>query len=327
MGTQHGANERGPRSAGEDARQRLLAGIDVTERRLQLAGVSTAVLEAGGGPPLVLLQGGIECGGVYWAPVISRLAESHRLIVPDVPGLGESEPVERLDATAFADWFAELLRETCEQKPTLIAHSLGGSLAARFAAAHGDLLRRLVIYAAPGIGPYRMPLGLRVVAIRFGLRPSERNAERFDRWAFFDFDQARRRDPAWFEDFSAYTRLRAAVSHVKRTMGQLIKTGTKQILDTELRRIAVPTALIWGSHDRFVSPDLAKGASARLGWPLHVIDDTGHVPHIERNDAFVDALHSALGEKSQAPSSDSSPERIGSAHQRAADGVSVPRTG
>jgi pimeloyl-ACP methyl ester carboxylesterase len=327
MGTQHGANERGPRSAGEDARQRLLAGIDVTERRLQLAGVSTAVLEAGGGPPLVLLQGGIECGGVYWAPVISRLAETHRLIVPDVPGLGESEPVERLDATAFADWFAELLRETCEEKPTLIAHSLGGSLAAGFAAAHGDLLRRLVIYAAPGIGPYRMPLGLRVVAIRFGLRPSERNAERFDRWAFFDFDQARRRDPAWFEDFSAYTRLRAAVSHVKRTMGQLIKTGTKQILDTELRRIAVPTALIWGSHDRFVSPDLAKGASARLGWPLHVIDDTGHVPHIERNDAFVDALHSALGEKSQAPSSDSSPERIGPAHQRAADGVSVPRTG
>jgi pimeloyl-ACP methyl ester carboxylesterase len=327
MGMQDGANERGPRAAGEDARRQLLTGIAVTERRLQLAGVSTAVLEAGDGPALVLLHGGIECGGVYWAPVLSRLAAGHRLIVPDVPGLGESEPVARLDATAFADWFAQLLQETCEEKPTLIAHSLDGSLAARFAAAHGDLLRSLVIYAAPGIGPYRMPLGLRVVAIRFGLRPTERNAERFDRWAFFDFDRARRRDPAWFEAFSAYTRLRAAVPHVKRTMGQLIKTGTKQVLNTELRRIAVPTALIWGSHDRFVPLDLAKGASARLGWPLHVIGDTGHVPHIERTDAFVDALHSALGEKAQAPSSDSSPERIGSARQRAGDGVSVPRTG
>ncbi|MGH2946147.1 MAG: alpha/beta fold hydrolase [Solirubrobacteraceae bacterium] len=269
----------------------MLAGIPVTERRLQLAGVSTAVLEGGDGRPLVLLQGGIECGGVYWAPVISRLAESHRVIVPDVPGLGESEPVARLDAATFADWFAELLRETCRESPTVIAHSLDGSLAARFAATHGELLRRLVIYAAPGIGPYRMPLGLRVAAVRFGLRPTERNAERFDRFAFFDFDGSRRRDPAWFEAFSAYTRLRAVVPHVKRTMRQLIATGTKQVPDTELRRIAVPTALLWGRHDRFVPLGLAEGASARLGWPLYVIDDAGHAPHIEQADAFVDGLN------------------------------------
>jgi pimeloyl-ACP methyl ester carboxylesterase len=284
------ADEPGP------ARRRLLAGVPVTERRLQAAGVSTFVLEAGDGSPLVLLHGGIECGGAYWAPLIPRLAERHRVIVPDVPGLGESEPVDRLDAATFGDWFAALLRETCREEPALIAHSLDGTLAARFAIAHGELLRRLVIYAAPGIGPYRMPLGLRLVAIRFGLRPTERNAERFDRWAFFEFDEARRRDPGWFEAFSAYTRLRAAVPHVKRTMGQLIKTGTKRVPDTELRRIAVPTALVWGRHDRFVSLDLAKGASARLGWPLHVIDDAGHVPHIERTGAFVDALHAALDE-------------------------------
>jgi 2-hydroxymuconate-semialdehyde hydrolase len=294
MSAPHAAKDHGPRFAGTDARQRLLAGVPVTERRLDVAGVSTAVLEAGDGPPLVLLQGGIECGGVYWAPVISRLAERHRVIVPDVPGLGESEPVARLDAAAFTDWFAELLRETCDDKPALIAHSLGGSLAARFAAAHGDLLRRLVIYAAPGIGRYGMPLGLRVVAVRFGLRPTERNAERFDRWAFFDFDQARRREPAWFEAFSAYSRARAAVPHAKRAMGQLVKAGTKQIPDTELRRIAAPTALLWGRHDRFVPLGLAQAASSRLGWPLLVIDDAGHAPHIERPAAFVDALRTAL---------------------------------
>ena len=39
------------------ARERLLAGIPVTERRLELAGVSTAVLEGGDGPPIVLLHG------------------------------------------------------------------------------------------------------------------------------------------------------------------------------------------------------------------------------------------------------------------------------
>jgi pimeloyl-ACP methyl ester carboxylesterase len=301
MTTPHAAKQRGPHFAGEHARQRLLAGVPVTTRRLHLAGASTAVLESGEGPPLVLLHGGIECGGVYWAPVISRLAESHRVIVPDVPGLGESEPVARLNDVAFADWFGELLRATCQEKPTVIAHSLHGSLAARFAVAHGDLLRRLVIYGAPGIGPYRMPLGLRVVAVRFGLRPTERNAERFDRWAFFDFDQARRQNPEWMDAFSAYARCRARLPHVKRTMGQLIKTGTKQVPDTELRRIAVPIALLSGRHDRFVPLGLSEGASARLGWPLHVIDDAGHVPHIERSDAFLDALRNALGTAEHIP--------------------------
>ena len=277
-------------SAAKGLRQRLLAGAQVTERRVGLAGAATALLEGGAGPPLVLLHGGIECGGVYWAPAIARLAETNRVIVPDVPGLGESDPVARLDDVAFADWLGELLRATCEEPPTLIAHSLLGSLAARFATAHGGLLRRLVVYAAPGVGPYRMPLGLRVVAVRFGLRPTARNAERFDRWAFYDFDRARRRNAEWLDAFSAYTRQRATVAHVKRTMRHLITTGTKRIPDAELRRSAVPIALLWGRHDRFVPLGLAADASARLGWPLQVIDDAGHVPHIERTGAFLDAL-------------------------------------
>jgi 2-hydroxymuconate-semialdehyde hydrolase len=283
-----------PTAGDDDARERLLAGLPVTERRLRLAGVSTAVLEGGEGPPLVLLHGGIECGGAYWAPVISRLAESYRLVVPDVPGLGESDPVARLDVGTCGDWFAELVELTCREKPTLIAHSLLGTLAARFAAEHGDLLEGLVIYAAPGVGSYRMPLGFRVVAIRYGLRPTERNNERFERWAFFDLDRTRLRDPEWFAAFDAYALTRAVVPHVKRTMRQLIKTCTKQVPDAQLRRIEVPTALLWGRHDRMTPLGLAETASARLGWPLHVIDDAGHVPHIERPDAFLRTLRVAL---------------------------------
>ena len=41
---------------GSRHRARLLAGLPVAERRLQLAGVSTAVLEGGAGPPIVLLH-------------------------------------------------------------------------------------------------------------------------------------------------------------------------------------------------------------------------------------------------------------------------------
>ena len=133
-----------------------------------------------------------------------------------------------------------------------------------------------------------------MVAIRFGLRPSERNAERFQRWAFFDLDEVRRRDPEWLGAFGAYLRARATVPHVKRTMRQLIGAGTKQIPDRELRRITVPTTLVRGRHDRFVPLALAEAASRRLGWPLQVIDDAGHVPHIERPDAFVSASAPSL---------------------------------
>ena len=266
----------------------MLAGLPVTQRRLDLAGTSTAVVEGGEGRPLVLLHGGIECGGAIWAPVVARLAEHHRVLVPDLPGLGESDPVERLDPATFAGWFSALLERTCDEPPLLVAHSLGGSLAARLAIAHGALLDRLVIYGAPGVGRYRMPLGLRATAIRFALRPTERNAGRFDRWAFVDFDRARRRDPEWFAAFGADTMARARVPHVKRTMRRLIEEGTKPV--PGLARVDVPTTLLWGRHDRFVPLALAETASVRLGWPLRVIEDAGHVPHVERPDAFVEAL-------------------------------------
>jgi pimeloyl-ACP methyl ester carboxylesterase len=278
------------RQAGGSARDRLLEGLPVQERRLDVAGVATSVLQAGQGPPLLLLHGGIECGGAYWAPVVSRLAERHLVVIPDVPGLGESDPVDGLDATSFAGWFAALLDLTCQEPPTVVAHSLLTSLAARFAARHGDRLKRLLLYGAPGIGRYRMPLALLVAAVLFDLRPSPRSGERFSRLAFFDLERTRRRDPAWMEAFAAYTLSRATVPHVKQTMRHLIGTCTKQVPDDELRRIAVPTALLWGRHDRFVPLRLAEGAASRLGWPLHVLDATGHVPHIEQPDAFLDAL-------------------------------------
>ncbi|MEI8407368.1 MULTISPECIES: alpha/beta fold hydrolase [unclassified Kribbella] len=270
----------------DKARDRLVRDLPVKERRVDVNGVSTVVLEGGDGPPMVLLHGGIECGGVYWAPVVSRLAEDRRLVVPDVPGLGESDPVDRLDDAAFADWMVDLMRLTCDEPPMLIAHSLVGTLAERFAVSHGDLLQRLVLYGAPGVGPYRMPLGLRVVAIRFALWPSEGNMERFERFAFADLDRVRRRDPDWMDAFTTYTRSRTRVPHVKRTMRYLVGTCTKEVHG----HIDIPTTLLWGAKDRFVPLSLAEQASGRFGWPLRVIDGAGHVPHIERPDAFLEEV-------------------------------------
>jgi 2-hydroxymuconate-semialdehyde hydrolase len=278
----------------EEGRERMLAGLPLSERRLDTGRVSTAVLEGGAGSPLVLLHGGIECGGAYWAPVMTRLVEHHHVVVPDAPGLGESEPLARLDDETFARWLRELIQLTCETAPTLVAHSLFGTLTARFAAAHSDSLARLVVYAAPGIGRYRMPVGLRLVAMRFALRPNERNGERFERFALLDRERTRRRDPAWFDSFGAYVLSRARVPHVKRTMRALVKAGTTRVPDAELQRIGIPSALLWGRHDRMAPLSLAEAASTRLGWPAHVVDHAAHVPHIEQPDEFADLLIDAL---------------------------------
>jgi pimeloyl-ACP methyl ester carboxylesterase len=276
--------------ANGDARGRLLAGLPLDETRAEIAGVSTTLLEGGDGPPLILLHGGIECGGVYWTPVVRGLIDRYRLLIPDLPGLGESQPFDQLDQVNFTAWLRALVENHCAVPPGLIAHSLDGGPAARFAAEHGDMLERLMIYAAPGVGPYRMPIGLRIVAVRFGIRPTARNAERFQRWAFFDLERFRAAEARWLEAFGAYSRQRAAIPHVKRTMRALVALGTARVSDEDLARIGPRCALIWGRHDRFVPLAVAEAAATRLGWPLTVIEEAGHVPHIERARAFVNAL-------------------------------------
>jgi pimeloyl-ACP methyl ester carboxylesterase len=269
---------------------RLLRELPVGGRWVALNGTATFLLEGGRGPTTVLLHGGIPTGGVYWARMIRRLADERHLVVPDVPGQGISDAVARLDPTTFADWLAELVRVTCHEKPTLIAHSLVGGLAARFAAQHDALVGGLILTGAPALGRWRPPLAFVMAALLSSLRPSARSTQRFARWAFHDLDRTRQTDPEWFDAFFAYMRARGIDPHVKRTTRQLVRRGTTEIPTDELRRIAAPTALVWGRHDRMAPLDLAEAASARTGWPLHVIDDAGHVPFVEQPDAFAAAL-------------------------------------
>ena len=69
---------------GEDARRQLLADMPVTERRLPLAGISTAVLEGSDGPPVVLLHGPMA-NATHWMGIIPGLATTHRVIVLTFP--------------------------------------------------------------------------------------------------------------------------------------------------------------------------------------------------------------------------------------------------
>jgi pimeloyl-ACP methyl ester carboxylesterase len=272
------------------ARESMLAGAPVTARTLDLSGTATSVLEGGEGPPMVLLHGAIECGGALWVPAIPGLATDYRLIIPDFPGLGESTPLSRVDLDSFSAWLRGPLGQFDVVRPTLVAHSMLGGLATRFACRHGSLLSGLVVYAAPAVGRYRMPVALRYRALRFAVRPTKANLERFQRFALLDKDSTRARDPVWFDAFSDYTLARAREPHVKATMGRLVSTQAKAVPGNELARLSVPTALLWGREDRMVPLRIAKLAASRHRWPLFIIEGAGHVPHIEQPEAVVETL-------------------------------------
>ncbi len=76
----------------------------------------------------------------------------------------------------------------------------------------------------------------------------------------------------------------------------LRELGWRQIPPLELERITVPTVLIWGQQDRVMPLRTAQQASARYGWPLHVIDDAGHFLVADQPKAFLGALRAALGD-------------------------------
>jgi pimeloyl-ACP methyl ester carboxylesterase len=122
---------------GEGARQRLLADMPVTERRLLLAGISTAVLEGGEGPPVVLLHGPMG-NATHWMGIIPGLVATHRVIVPDLPGHGISEVTDdgRIDADRVMEWLGGLIEQSCVTPPAVVGQLLGGAVAARFAIDH-----------------------------------------------------------------------------------------------------------------------------------------------------------------------------------------------
>jgi pimeloyl-ACP methyl ester carboxylesterase len=295
MSSQRTAEDDRRRTDGNDARRRVLAGAPVTERRLDLAGVSTALLEAGDGPPVVLLHGQGGWSGV-WLPVVGDLAATHRVIAADLPGLGASVvPGGPPDAARVLDWLGELIRQTCPAPPALVGVSLGASIAARFAIAHPDRLSRLVLVDAGSLARFRPAPGVLLALVRFVARPSERSQRSFLRQVTVDPAGARAAIGERWEASQAYGLELARTPSVREANRRLLRElGTKVIPPAELARIAVPTSLIWGRQDRVMRLRIAEEASARYGWPLRVIEDAGHFV-VEQPEAFRRALRAALG--------------------------------
>ncbi|GLZ32889.1 hypothetical protein Lesp02_50770 [Lentzea sp. NBRC 105346] len=269
----------------------LVAGLPVTERKLDVDGLSTAIIEGGAGRPVVLLQPEFRA---VWMRVVPDLVTTHRVIAADLPGLGASVSDGRFDADRVLAWLADLIGQTCDSAPILVGKGPAGALAARYAIDHE--VDRLVLVDSHGLAPFRPPLGMIVSFAGVMLRPTERRLDKsFRKYCYTDADRVRADMGESYDALAAYALDLFRTPSFRTAMRRLGSWMSAPIPPEALDRITVPTALIWGRHDVGMPLRVAEAASARFGWPLHVIEDARDDPGLEQPEAFLAAFRAFAG--------------------------------
>jgi 2-hydroxy-6-oxonona-2,4-dienedioate hydrolase len=115
-----------------------------------------AVHERTGGPrgaaPLVLVHG-LGVSSRYLVPVAERLAARRRVLLPDLPGFGRSQPSPGvLDVPGLGAALAGWLDEVGVQRTPLLANSLGCQVVVELAVAEPDRVDALVL-VGPTVDP------------------------------------------------------------------------------------------------------------------------------------------------------------------------------
>ena len=175
--TTHIAQGSGTDSALDTATERFIElqarlleyyGVEATSRYLQLAEprMRAHVLDAGAGEPVLLFHGG-DGEAVNWAPLISQLQDSLRVISVDRPGFGLSDPFDyrTVDLRQHAaDFISSLLDALGIESATLVGGSMGGFFALSAAAIHPDRVRRLVLVGLAVGAVSEIPESLRAIS-------------------------------------------------------------------------------------------------------------------------------------------------------------------
>lgn len=277
-------------------RSRLLNRIPVRENRFVAAGLPTVVLEGGEGSPVILLHGPGE-SSLWWMRVIPDLVKTHHVIVPDLPGHGATgADIENLDEQFVSQWLGEVIKTTCSSKPVLVGNILGGSIAARYAIKHDYQVGKLVLVNSLGLAKFRPSIGFAFGLIRFMIRSSEKNFTRFLRhYCMYDVRELISGMGEDWEPFVNYVLDCANKPAQKKALRAMMnQVGVPQIPSKDLASISVPTELIWGRYDLANKLQIAKAASRRYGWPLHIIEYARDDPKLEQPDRFLQSLYKVM---------------------------------
>jgi pimeloyl-ACP methyl ester carboxylesterase len=245
-----------------------------------VAGVELEMIERGRGRPILWLHG--EEGLDPEAPVLGALAVHGRVLAPSHPGFGHSADAPDIDTVDdLAYLYLDLLAQQDARDAVVIGASLGGWIAAEMAVKSTERIGRLVLVA---------PLGIKVgdretrdIPDIFALHPDE-----VLKLQYHDPERGR-------HDLTTLSDDRLTVIARNREATALYAWEPyfhNPKLRARLRRITVPTCVLWGAQDRFVGAD-DYGAAYRDAIPgarLETVAAAGHFPHLEQPDAVAERI-------------------------------------
>ncbi len=266
-------------------------------------GIKQHWVEAGEGPPVVLLHGFPETW-YAWRKQIPVLAQRHRVIVPDLRGYGETEkPASGYDKRTMAADIAALMDHLGIDRAPVIGHDRGARVATRFAKDRPDRIERLgVLDNIPTLVIFEKMDATVARGHWFFIfnqvpdLPEALIADREEIWLRYIL-QGWTYDPEALtpEDITAYARAYQKPGAVRGALSDY-RAGKEDVAQDKADRevkIHCPTLALWGEDFELVGKmwDVA-GIWREMADDLRTvaIPQCGHLPHEERPDAVNAAL-------------------------------------
>jgi pimeloyl-ACP methyl ester carboxylesterase len=249
-----------------------------------LNGVTLSYTDEGPGSPLVFIHG-FPLSRDTWQRQVEAFRSTHRVIAPDLRGLGQSEAQPGTNTMErFADDVHALLRKLETGPVVLVGHSMGGYVALAFARRHPEMLRGLVLVGTKsGADTPEGAAGRRATAEKVKLEGIDGVVGAM----------APKMLAASNQDAAMAAKVRDFMepSKPEGVIGALLGMAERPDSTPTLGQIRVPTLVITGADDTIIPPAesdaLAKGIA---GAQLRVIPQAGHLVAFERPDEFNAAL-------------------------------------
>jgi pimeloyl-ACP methyl ester carboxylesterase len=247
----------------------------------------------GDGQPLILVHG-LGGAAANWAEVAELLVDRFRLLVPDLPGHGASTPFPAVATLGpFADRLARLAALEGMETAAIAGHSLGGLIGLRLAVSRPERVSALVLTAAAGIRSSTREAERYLAAAAF-LRPTRRYSRhrrviaksRFLRTLVFGYFGAS--DPPAMSDRAVEGFLVGLGLHTDTASARRALVRDDPRLD--LAHVTCPALCLWGARDNQVTVSDAFEYARRLGAPVRLVADAGHLLIGERPDACARAI-------------------------------------
>ena len=266
----------------------------------------------GDNAPVVFVHG---LGGNWqnWLENIPRLAEDRRVLALDLPGFGESPmPREEISITGYGETVVEFARTVGIDEPAdVIGNSMGGFVAAEIGINSPDFARKIVLCSAAGISITNLKRRPLLTAARITAAVTNVVLARRESMA----KRPGLRHIALAYVFRHPSRIAPDLAY--QVMTGAGKSGFLDALDAltdydfrdRLDDVKVPVLLIWGEDDNLVPVADADEFERLIPDARKVIlDDTGHVPMLERPSTFNDLVVEFLSPGAE-PSPSRSPRR------------------